>query len=351
MKDQIDFVRNKELGFNKENVLILPILDTLVQHQIQGIKDQFSQDSHILAVTTSYGVMGMNVNGGSVMWAEGETGMKQQSFSLLFVGDDYIKTMGIKLLNGRDFNPGKGDADKKFIANEAAAKLMGWEKDPIGKKVKFFHDKEDGEVIGVVKDFNYSSLHNKVEPLLLVKARDEGGFLHLKLKSDNLPETMASIKKKWAGFDPNHPYEYFFLDQRFDEQYKSDEIQHQLLSGLSYICIFISLLGLLGLSAFTAVQRTKEIGIRKVHGASTPGIIYLLYKEVMYLVIVASVLVVPVSYYMISSWLGNFAYQIKLNYFLFLFVGILALLFSFLTVGFHSLKTAKTNPVDSLKYE
>jgi putative ABC transport system permease protein len=352
MQDQIRYVRNKELGFDKENMLLLPIQDTLVQNQINGIKNEFLQNPRITAATTAYNVMGMNVDGNTVMWAEGETGMKQQSFTLMFVGEDYLKTMDIKLLDGRDFLPGpKADLEDVFIANEAAVKLMGWDKEPVGKKVKFFHGEKDGQIIGVVRNFNFASLHNSVEPLLILKAREEGGFLHLKIQGEDLPETMKIIEQKWSGFDPNHPFEPFFLDERFNQQYREDETQYTLLSGLSYICIFISLLGLLGLSAFTATQRTKEIGIRKVHGASIPHIIFLLYKDVMYLIIIAAIIIIPVSFYLIRYWLGNFAYQTELNYLLFLVVALVALLFGFLTVGFHSLKTARTNPVDSLKYE
>lgn len=352
MQDQIGYVRSKELGFNKSNMLLLPIQDTLVQRQIVGIKNEFLQNPKIVAATTAYNVMGMNVGGNAVMWAEGEEGMKQQSFTLMFVGEDYLKTMGIELLQGRDFQAGpKADIEDVFIANEAAAKLMGWGTEAVGKKVKFFHGKTDGQVIGVVKDFNFSSLHNAVEPLLIIKAREEGGFLHLRVQSDNLPEMVEFIKDKWAGFDPNHPYEAFFLDERFNEQYRADEIQYTLLSGLSGICIFISLLGLLGLSAFAATQRTKEIGIRKVHGASVPHIIFLLYREVMILIVVAAVLIIPVAYYLINSWMDNFAYHAPVNYFLFILVGFLALVFGFLTVAFHSMKTARTNPVEALKYE
>lgn len=352
MQDQIDYVRNKELGFNKDNILVLPIQDTLVQKQLTGIKGDFLQNSHITAATTSYNVPGMNVGGGSVMWAEGKEGMNQQAFTLMFVGEDYFKTMGITLLEGRDFQSGpKADIEDVFIANEATVKLMGWGNEALGKKVKFFHAEKDGQVIGVVKDFNFNSLHNPVEPLLILKAREEGGFLHLKVKGENLPETMEFIKNKWAKYDPNHPYEYFFVDQRFNEQYKEDEVQHKLLSGLSYVCIFISLLGLLGLSAFTAAQRTKEIGVRKVHGASIPNIIFLLYKDVMYLVLIAAVIIIPVAYYIITQWMGNFAYRTELNYFTFAIVALVAMLFAFLTVAFHSLRTARTNPVESLKYE
>lgn len=352
MQDQIDFVRNQDLGFDKENIVLLPIQDTLVQRQLVGIKNEFLQNPNIIGATTSHNVMGINTGGDAVMWAETSSGMKQQAFNLMFVGEGYLRTMNMKLLKGRDFQSGpNADTEGIFIANEAAAKLLGWGDDPIGKKVKWFHAKEDGQVIGLVKDFNFNSLHNKVEPLIMIKAREEGGFLHLKIKGQNIPETMAFIEEKWKKFDPNHPYEVSFLDARFNEQYRQDEIQYKLLSGLSYICIFISLLGLLGLSAFTATQRTKEIGIRKVHGASIPTIIYLLYKDVMFLVIIASIVVVPVAYYIVTDWMGNFAYQTTLNYFVFLTVGVLALAFAFFTVAFHSMKTARTNPVESLKYE
>ena len=351
MQDQIDFVRNKELGFDKTNMLLIPIQDTLVQRQINGIKNEFLQNPKIIAATTSYSVMGMNVGGNAVMWAETETGMKQQSFTLMNIGEDYLKTMDIELLKGRDFRQGpNADIEGVFIANEAAVKLMGWE-DPIGKKVRFFHAEKDGLVVGVVKDFHFSSLHNPVEPLLILKAREEGGFLHLKVSGEDLSGTMKFIEEKWSGFDPNHPYEAFFLDERFNEQYRADEIQRTLLSGLSAICIFISLLGLLGLSAFTATQRTKEIGIRKVHGATIAHIIFLLYRDVMTLIIIAAILIVPLAYYLISGWMENFAYSAPLNYLLFGVVALLALVFAFVTIAFHSLKTARTNPVEALKYE
>jgi putative ABC transport system permease protein len=351
MRDQINYVRNLDLGFSKDNVLILPVQDTLVQNQLTSIKSAFLQNPKIIATATSYDVPGMGV-GGPVMWAEGKEGMVQQAFKMMAVSDDYFKTMNIEVLKGRGFQPGNNiDVENTFMCNEAAGKLMGWGEDPIGKKIKWFHGKEDGRIIGMVRDFHYSSLHNAIEPLIIVKSRKEGGFLYLKVAGDHLPETMSYIKEKWSGFDPNHPFEYFFLDQRFNEQYKADETQYKLITSLSSICIFVSLLGLLGLSAFTAAQRTKEIGIRKVHGASIPHIIYLLFKDIMFLVLIAAVLVIPAAWYIIGQWLGNFAYKMELNYFTFVIVGALAMVFAFFTVAFHSLKTARTNPVQSLKYE
>lgn len=351
MQQQIDFVRNQDLGFDKENVLIIPIQDTLVRNQITSVKNELLQHNSIKAAATSYNVMGMGV-GSPVMWAEGEDGMKQQAFNMIAIGDEYLETMGIELLKGRAFQEGPNtDVDNVFICNEAAAKLMGWGDDPIGKRVKWFHGTTDGQIVGLVKDFNFSSLHNAIEPLLLVKSREEGGFLHLKMAGANLPRTLDWVREKWTGWDPNQPFEYFFLDTRFNEQYSADEIQYRLLSVLTYVCVFISLLGLLGLSAFNAAQRTKEIGIRKVHGASTPRIIYLLFKDVMYLVIIASVVVVVPAYFIMDKWLGNFAYQTNLNYATFPLAGLLALVAAFVTVAFHSWKTALANPVDSLKYE
>ncbi|HYG17320.1 MAG TPA: ABC transporter permease, partial [Ohtaekwangia sp.] len=198
MQDQVDYVRNRELGFDQDNVLIMPIQDTLVQKQIGTIKSDFITNPRITGATTAYNVMGFNVGGGSVMWAEGESGMQQQSFSLMFVGEDYLKTMNIPVIKGRDFLAGpNADVQDVFIANEAAAELMGWGEDAVGKRVKFFHAKTDGHVIGVVKDFNFTSLHNPIEPLLIIKASEEGGFLHLKVSGDHLPQTISDIQEKW----------------------------------------------------------------------------------------------------------------------------------------------------------
>jgi putative ABC transport system permease protein len=206
-------------------------------------------------------------------------------------------------------------------------------------------------VVGVVNDYHQVSLKKKIDPTFFVCSKYDGEYYSIRLNTSDLPGTVDHVRDAWMKAFPGNPFEYFFLDDRFNEQYKEDEIQFKLLSNLSYICIFISLLGLLGLSAFTATQRTKEIGIRKVHGASIPQIIYLLYKDVMVLVVIAAVLVVPVGYYVMNNWLGNFAYQQPINFMIFALVAVLALIFAFLTVGFHSLKTARTNPVDSLKYE
>ncbi len=352
MHDQINFVQNKDLGFDKDNLLVLPILDTLVFNKIPTVKNELLLNRNILAVTAAQDVMGMGV-GSSVMYGESETGMKQEGGVLcLFVGDDYLKTMGMTLISGRDFQPGpKVDEKGMYIANESAVELMGWGKNALGKKVHFWGGENAGQVIGVVKDFNVNSLYQGVDPMFIVKGHWDKGFLQIRLTGDNLPETIKYIKDKWSQYDPNHPFEFFFLDQRFNEQYKNDVLQNKLLSILSFICIFISLLGLLGLSAFAATQRTKEIGVRKVLGANIPDIILLLSKDVLLLVILSAILVVPVSWWVITRWMENFAYKTQLDYSLYLMVTALSLVFVFLTIMIQSLKTARSNPVDSLKYE
>ncbi len=351
MKDQIDFVRSKDLGFDKENMLVVEVQDTAVENRIDAIRTELMRNPKVIGTTASYNVPGVNTDGFGVMLAESDQGMTQQSFTIMTVGDDFLKTMGLQLLDGRDFQPGGLDGDKGFIVNEAAAKKMGWNDQAVGKKLRWFHDTDETKkVIGVVKDFNFNSLHNSINPLV-INWGTGGQYLYIKVAGGDLPKTLDDIRTTWAKYDSSHPFEYFFVDQRFNEQYRQDEVQHRLLSNLSYICIFISLLGLLGLSAFAATQRTKEIGIRKVHGASIPQIIYLMYKDVMLLVLIASVAVVPAVYAVIQGWLGNFAYQKPLNLAVFGIVGLLALGFAFVTVAFHSLKTARTNPVKSLKYE
>ncbi|MCW5910494.1 MAG: ABC transporter permease [Cyclobacteriaceae bacterium] len=351
MRDQIHFIMNKDLGFNKDNVLVIPLRDTLMIRQLPIIKNELFSNPNIEAVTASENVMGLGI-GSNIMYGESPDGMQQYGGILgMSVGDDYLKSMGLKLINGRDFQPGP-DADMEgvYIANESAVKLMGWGNDPLGKKVTLWEGENPGEVIGVVKDFNVNALYQGVDPMFIIKGHWDAGFLQIRLAGHDLPGTIAYVKDKWSGYD-SRPFEYFFLDQKFNEQYRADINQNKLLSLLMYICIFISLLGLVGLSAFTATQRTKEIGIRKVLGANIPDIIHLLSKTTLLLVMLSAVIVAPFSYWAINRWLDNFAYRTELNYTLYLIITLAALGFVFLTILFQSLKTARANPVDSLKYE
>ncbi len=352
MSSQVDYVRTKDLGFNKENVLVIPIQDTIVHNSLPSIKNELERDPHVIATTSSGSVMGMGI-GGNVMFGESEEGMIQRGGILgHFVGDDYIKTMGITLLSGRDFRPGEGvDEDGMYIANESAVREMGWGNDALGKKVTFWEGMNPGKVIGVVKDFNASSLHYAQEPMFLVKGHWQRGFFQVRLTGQDMEETIQKIRRVWSRYDTNHPFEYFFLDQRFNEQYKADEIQNALLLTLSVICILISLLGVFGLSAFTAAQRTKEIGVRKVLGANIRDILLLLTRDVLMLVMIAAILVAPVSYWIVDQWLQNFSYRGPLSYWQYPGIMFITMLIVFMTAAAQSLKAAGSNPVESLKYE
>ena len=350
MQEQIDYVRSRNLGFEKENVLVMPIQDSVIQKQILPIQNEILKNPNILSATTSQNVIGMtNTHEKWGMWAESKEGMKVSGFTVFFVGENYLQTMGIEVKEGRDFLVGEQDLLKSFLANEAAVKAMGWD-NAIGKKVKFYQAKEDAHVIGVVKDFNFASLHSAIEPALICKIPQEHGFLQVRI-TGNVSEAIQSIQTQWKLYDSPYPFEYYFLDKRFDDQYKSDATQIKLLNVLAYLCIFISVLGLIGLSSFHAVRRTKEFGIRKVLGARTAHLISLLSQEAIVLIAVASMVAAPASVWTSILWKQGFAFRSPIDYMMILlvFVGAIAVVFS--VVFLQSYSAARANPVDSLKYE
>lgn len=349
MQDQIDFITSRNLGFEKENVLVVPIQDSIIQRQITPIKYEMLKNPNILLVTTSQNVIGMtNTHEKWGMWAESEEGMKVSGFTVFFVGENYLQTMGIELKEGRDFRSGEQDLLTFFLANEAAVKAMGWA-DPIGKKVRFYQAKEDAHVIGVVKDFNFASLHSNIEPALICKIPQEHGFLQVRVGGD-VSNAIQALQNQWNLYDSPYPFEYYFLDKRFDEQYKSDLTQVKLLNTLSYLCIFVSALGL-GLSSFHALRRTKELGIRKVLGARTAHLISLLSKEAIILIVVASLIAAPASLISVIWWKEGFAFRSPIDYLTIVFVLMGAVGLAFSVVFFQSYNAARANPVDSLKYE
>ncbi len=349
--NQIEYLRNQNLGFDSKKIIALPIEGTAIKGQLDGFKNEMLGNSFVSHVTTTHDVMGKEVGNG-VLKVESEAGMVSRQFTILSAGEDYFQTLGIELLMGRVLKPQvehEAEGRREFIVNEATVRMMSWS-DPIGKKLKFFHDEEDGVVVGVVKDFNFTSLHSIVAPVAITESWDDGGDILIKY-SGSPAEIIDKVEKMWKTYDSSHPFEYYFLDEKFNDQYKQEELQHSLLTLLSNICLFISLLGLVGLSAFASVQRTKEIGIRKVLGATIPSIIYMLYKNIMVLILLAVAFAIPVSVFLSDVWLSNFAYKAEIQYSLFILVAIVALLITFVLVLFQSLRAASANPVDALKYE
>lgn len=366
MNDQINFMRNKDLGFKKENVVSIRLRDEDVIKSVPAIKEELLKNPSIISVTTGNNRPG-KLNTGLYRF-EGQTGMEEHNFWVFRVDYDYLKTLGLELVAGRAFNKTyPEDRNKAVIVNEKLVEVMGWDK-PLGKRImqgipddlagirpdrhRFWaHADFDAKVIGVVRDFNFHSLHNEIRPLVMRMQQKTAGSLIVRFKGESILKSMAFLEKKWKQINPHRPFIHSFLDEELDGLYKTDRQQNKLIRVFSYICILISCLGLLALTSFNLVRRTKEIAIRKVNGASAIGIVAMLFKEIFYLVAVASIFAIPIAIILINMWLQNFAYRTGINILIFVVTTIAALIIAFLTSSYHCIRVARTNPVNSLRYE
>jgi putative ABC transport system permease protein len=348
MNDQIKFMRNKDLGFKKTNVVSIPIRGNTTAAKIPALLEELPANPDILSVTTGFNKPGEAGTG--LYRLEGNQGMEEHNYYVFFVNFDYLKTLGIELIQGRDFDKNfPSDRTKSVIVNEKLVREMGWE-DPIGKKVNQGNN-FSAEVIGVVKDFNFHSLHNEIEPLLFRMIPSNFGQLIARIRGENIINALSFLESKWKEITPVRPFEYSFLDESFDRLYAADRRQNSLIKVFSYICILISLLGLLGLSSFTSLRKTKEVAIRKIHGASPARIILTLFREILFLIGIATIAAAPVSILFINMWLNNFAYRTGINILIFIVTGIAAVSVALITSSYHSVKVARSNPVDSLRFE
>ena len=371
MGNQISFMRKKDIGFNKDNVIVIPTRDTLVSRKLDLIQNELRQNPNIIDVTTSTGMNASTSNsvgnrliggGRQVMQVEGaDTLMVTDTYNLMRIGENFVNAMDMVIVAGRDFDDNiPTDLTNGVLVNQAMVDVMGWD-DPIGKKVKNAGPNAPiARVIGVVKDFHAFSLHVKVEPTIIFRYERSGTVTQVRpsvvvhAKAGALTQTLDFLENRYAELDPTHPFEYGLLDQQAELLYKSDKKQSKLTAILSYICILISCLGLLGLSSYTTATRIKEIGVRKVLGATVPQLVFMVFKDIMMLVIVGFVIAAPVAYVLIEDWLQVFQYTMNLPTVIIGAAGIaglLALVIAFLTVSFHSVKAANQNPVKALRYE
>lgn len=373
MSNQISYMRNKDLGFNKDNVIIIPTRDTLISRRLEVIQNELRENPNIIDVTTSTGLgassasVGNRLIGGGrqVMLVEqADTTMKTDTYNIMFIGENFVNAMEMEIVAGRDFDENiPTDLTQGVLVNETMVETMGWGdlESAIGKKVSNAGPNVPvSRVIGVVKDFNAFSLHVKVEPTIILRYERFGSVTQVQpsvvihAKAGALQETLNYLEDKYAELDPSHPFEYGLLDTQADNLYRSDKRQSRLTAILSYICILISCLGLLGLSSYTTATRIKEIGVRKVLGATVPQLVFLIFRDIMLLVIVGFVIAAPAAYLLIEDWLQVFQYTMDLPTMMVsaaAIAGILALLIAFLTVSFHSLRAAQQNPVKALRYE
>ena len=356
---QLRFMRTTDLGFDKENVIVMTVRDTTLRKSFDSFREELLANPDILAVSQSSSNPGSNV-GIIVQRIEGEGGeLLDKGVNLYGVGYDYTDLMGIKIIRGRGYDRSMGtDASDAFIINETAAREFGWGEDAIGKRWQLGIQMEgpprrDGRVVGVFKDFHYASLHNKIDPIVLIlqeRPRDLPLF-DIRTSGKNTAAVLDFIEAKRSEFGDRYPFEYHFLADNLDDYYKSEIIIGRIFRYFTFLTIFIAALGLLGLSAFMAQQRTREIGVRKVFGSSVRGVVFLFLKEFSKWVLIANLVAWPLAWYGMNRWLQDFQYKVEVSIWFFAGALLLSLGVALLTILWQSLRAALINPAQSLKYE
>ncbi|MGV8878668.1 MAG: FtsX-like permease family protein [Sphingobacteriaceae bacterium] len=356
---QLQYVSVKDLGFNKERVLTFHLHTEAARQNIQAIKDKLSQDPHIEQVAVASNPIGKNDIGMGDYQVEinGRLDPVVRLANWLQTDAEFIPTMQIRLLQGRNFSKSRpGDVHQSVVVNETLVKDAGW-KDPIGKRISRGRDtlgvEQFSTVIGVVKDFNINSLQHKIQPIILQlpQSPNEGDNLYVRISQQRIGETIKYLETVYRAFDNDAPFEFHFLDQNFAQQYQKEQKQGNILLCFTILAISIACLGLFGLVTFTARQRTKEIGIRKVLGASVAGIVKLLSRDLIRLIIIAIVIATPLAWWVMYIWLQEFAYRTTINWWIFALAGLLTIGIALLTISFQSIKAAIANPVKGLRAE
>lgn len=345
---QIRYIQTKNLGFDKENLVYMP-LEGELQKNYQAFRSELMTQPGIKEVSASWSdplEVGSSTIG--VTWPGKDT-TQRILFNQTAVHYGYLKAMSVRLKEGRDFSPAHTTDTTNYIINETAARKIGY-KNPVGKELTFWGRK--GTIVGVVKDYHINSLHVAIDPLILHMQR--GGFdgvVMVRSEAGRTEDALTSLEKTFRTFNPEYPFEYKFTDQEFGNTYKSEKIISELANYFAFLAIFISCLGLFGLAAFTAEQRTKEIGIRKVLGASVTNIVLMLSKDFLWLVLLSSLVALPVAWWTMSSWLEKYANRIDIEWWMFAVAVVAALFIALFTISFQSIKAALMNPVKSLKTE
>lgn len=355
--DQLQYVMQKNLGFNKDQVLSFHVPDQQMRSRMPALKEQLLRNPQIQSVAAASNPIGRNDIGGHGYFFEGNNGMQTSTYIAqnYMIDADYLKTMGITLQSGRNFSDtGESDLLHAVLVNETLVKSLNWDQ-PLGKRVQLMKgnsgEREERIVVGVMKDFHIYSLQHKIAPLVLqmpTQARDEDN-VYVKVGKTGVPATVAYIEKVFRSFDPSHEFNYSFVDQNFAKQYAGEQKQEVIFMMFAVLALFIACLGLFGLAAFTAVQRTKEIGVRKTLGASTSSIVKLLSRDFLQLLLIAAALAFPLTWWIMDRWLNHFAYHVGISIWVFVLTGGTIVVIALATVSLHAFKAATANPVKSLR--
>jgi len=342
-------MRNKSLGYDQENILTIRVPRENMESKYHAIRNQFLKNSDVIGVSFSSHVPDGSL-GSSPMRLKTEsesTGFRTDYFQVDY---DFLKTLNLALLGGRFFSPNfANDSTESVLINESAVKLLGL-KEPIGKKVLYVGGAEK-TIIGVVKDFHFSSLHNSIGPMALLMHFTTPSYLYIKLNKGILQDKVAGLREDWATVMPNVPIHISFLDDQINNLYFKEQNLGNMISGFTCLAVFLACLGLYGMVSFSIKNRLKEVGIRKVLGASIDKILLLLSKQYLWLIGIAVSISVPISWYVINMWLENFAYRIDISWWMFLASGIILAVIAGITISSQAIKAARESPVKVLRNE
>jgi len=352
--NQLEFMRNKDLGFNQENIAVLPTSNQIVSNY-ENVREQLLRQPGIINVSVSSRVPSGRLLDSQDTRAEvnGELRSINTRIADIHVSHNFMETYGVELVAGRNFNIElASDSTQAFILNESAVKAIGWSspEDAIDREFHYGGSRK-GRVIGVVEDFNFESLHQSIAPIVFLIPQTRIRTLSVKIRDGMREETLDYLEEQWAYWRPGYPFTYYFVEDNFNQQYDSEERLGKVFGYFSLLAVIIAALGLFGLASFTAQQRVKEIGIRKVLGATVANIVLILSKRFTQLVLLAFVIAVPVAYIAMNRWLEGFAYQTGISPWSFLLAGAGALIIAWLTISYQSIRAALSNPVNSLRTE
>jgi len=346
--DQLDYMRNRELGFKKDHVVVIPVRSGSVRTNIEAIKADLKGDPSVLAATLANGVPGGQLAGDSLDLVTG-SGRKRVTVAMIYCDHDYLQTMGMEIVEGRDFSRRMATDEKEaFIVNEAAVRLLGLSR-PLETRMEW--NDLPGRVIGVVRDFQFQSLRQEIQPLVFHIAPAYAWVLAVRIRPDHIPETLAYLERKWKDYAPAHPFEYGFMDETFDSLYRGEERLGRIFGLAAGLAIFVASLGLFGLALYSVEARTKEIGIRKVLGASPGRIAALVTREFVALVLIAGAVAWPAAFLLMRRWLQNFAYRVEMGAWIFILSAGAALVIALLTMSAQVLRAVLADPVKAIRYE
>ncbi len=355
---QLDFLQNQRLGFSKEHVVMVPFRELDNQFNHKSLKMRWEQHPGVLSVAASSGMPGLEGGLYELKVRPEEALVDSAQVLTLTVDHDYVRTFGMNVIAGRDFSEDYAtDATEGFLINERAASAWGWQ-NPIGKEISIQvwfdgYVQKTGRVIGVVEDFQYTSLRQEIAPIIMHIFPDTYyyDYISVRIGAEDIPNTLAALEAGWQQFNPDRPFEYTFLDEKFDAMYQAESRLSRLIGLFAFMAVGIACLGLFGLASFMIERRVKEVGIRKVLGASVGSIVLLLSKDFLQLVAVAYAVSIPIAFIAMQRWLEGFAYHVELGWTVFVLAGAGAVLLTLVTISYQTLRAAFTNPVNTLRAE